>query len=501
MANYDCDPFPHIPAGMVIVPPGPLHTQRGHVVIGGNFPAFYDDWAIATLAPAMSQNHHEIISETIAAQLQNYGLEVRTISKCAMGSALVRFATVIDRDAAVNLSPMWIGDTSLRFVPQDHAINRRATLLTHDVWLMIMNYPLECWDVEIIMRTFVPFGRFLVWNKDMSDRARILVKIRAYNVDTLPLSLVVIRNLTDDGNADSWTCPLYLISRVMLGGGAGDEDPLPPNGGNPHHVMIYGQGGFWHDQAMHNDDEMEQGHDDPVFPNQAAPANAAPAAPMEQMDPITPEVFDTSVVQETAHDIPHHDAARDPLQILRNLITSINGNATESLSKLDGIAFAGAKCSIIDNEGPTYTTRQCIIMVDTILPKTNSSGSTVQIEEIPEENNEAIMVPAAPTRAKKQKKGPLVGTEVRRSSHLAGIAAGYKDKESALAADKDERTSDNTATNLTPRFEAVIRDHEAAAPPHLPLSTIQAIGVGHCKIPPTAVSEANLMYDSANDSV
>jgi hypothetical protein len=55
----------------------------------------------------------------------------------------------------------------------------------------------------------------------MSDRARILVKIRAYDVDTLPVSLLVIRNLTDDGNADSWTCPLYIISRVMLGGGAG----------------------------------------------------------------------------------------------------------------------------------------------------------------------------------------------------------------------------------------------------------------------------------------
>jgi hypothetical protein len=221
MDNYDCDPFPHVPAGMAIVPAGPLHAQRGHVNIGGDFHAFCDEWEVATLAPAMSQNHHEIIAETITAQLQNYGIEVRTISKCAMGSALVRFPTVTYHDAAVNLSPMWIGDTSLRFVPQDRAINRRVTLLTHDVWLTIMNYPLECWDIEIIMRTVVPYGRFLVWNKDMSDRARILVKIRAYDVDTLPVSLLVIRNLTDDGNADSWTCPLYIISRVMLGGGAG----------------------------------------------------------------------------------------------------------------------------------------------------------------------------------------------------------------------------------------------------------------------------------------
>jgi hypothetical protein len=41
----------------------------------------------------------------------------------------------------------------------------------------------------------VPYGRFLVWNKDLSDHARVLVKIMAYIVDTLPMSVVVPRNL------------------------------------------------------------------------------------------------------------------------------------------------------------------------------------------------------------------------------------------------------------------------------------------------------------------
>jgi hypothetical protein len=54
MANYDCDPFPHVPAGMAIVPAGPLRAQRGHVIICGDVPAYCDDWAVATLAPVMS---------------------------------------------------------------------------------------------------------------------------------------------------------------------------------------------------------------------------------------------------------------------------------------------------------------------------------------------------------------------------------------------------------------------------------------------------------------
>jgi hypothetical protein len=133
MANYACDPFPHVPPGMAALPPGPLRTQRGYVVLGGDFPLICDDWAIASLVPEVGQNHFEIISQTIYHQLQVLGLEARSMSPCAMGSAFVRFASVTDRDAAVSLSPIPVGDSILRFVEQDRGINRRSTILTHDV--------------------------------------------------------------------------------------------------------------------------------------------------------------------------------------------------------------------------------------------------------------------------------------------------------------------------------------------------------------------------------
>jgi hypothetical protein len=119
---------------------------------------------------------------------------------------------------------------------------------------MILNFPLECWDVDTVSRSVVPYGCFLVWNKDLSNRARILVKIRAYNIDTLPMSIVVIKNLAEDGSSDSWTCPFVLLSRRMLGVAAGDEDPLPPNGANPHPLPQLDQG-FWHDDHMMHDSE------------------------------------------------------------------------------------------------------------------------------------------------------------------------------------------------------------------------------------------------------
>jgi hypothetical protein len=75
---------------------------------------------------------------------------------------------------------------------------------------------------------------FFVWNKDISNKARILVKIRQYNIDTLPVSIVVMHNSSDHGHGDSWTCPTYIISSTLLGALGGDEDPIPPGDINPH---------------------------------------------------------------------------------------------------------------------------------------------------------------------------------------------------------------------------------------------------------------------------
>lgn len=100
-------------------------------------------------------------------------------------------------------------------------------------------------------RTVSPYGRFLMWNKDPRDKTRIVVKIRIMNVDALPISIVVLRNLDDVGYGDTWTCPTYILSRELIGQQGGDEDPLPPNGGNSH-PLPHVHGGFWHDEVLGN---------------------------------------------------------------------------------------------------------------------------------------------------------------------------------------------------------------------------------------------------------
>ena len=68
--------------------------------------------------------------------------------------------------------------------------------------------------------------------------SRILVKMRVYAIDVIPLSMVVTQSTSGLGTGDSWSCHTIIISSVMLGAIPGDEDPLLPDGQNPHPVPI-----------------------------------------------------------------------------------------------------------------------------------------------------------------------------------------------------------------------------------------------------------------------
>ncbi|KAM0930440.1 hypothetical protein ACQ4PT_001119 [Festuca glaucescens] len=234
MANFPADPYPHLPPGFNIIPPSPHRVKRSYVILGGDLPVICDDWSIALLGPAADAHEFQASAAMIEHFLKGKGWRVRDISCCRQGAALVQFVSVTERDAAIGQSPHFIGDVVLRFVEQNRGNNHRDAVFTHECWLMLLNYPQECWELETVIKTMVPYGRFIVWNKDVSNKTRILVKIRPYNIDTLPLSIVVMHNSSDHGHGDSWTCLTYILSSTLLGALGGDEDPIPPGDINPH---------------------------------------------------------------------------------------------------------------------------------------------------------------------------------------------------------------------------------------------------------------------------
>jgi hypothetical protein len=90
---------------------------------------------------------------------------------------------------------------------------------------MMVNYPQEAWLVEKVRESVSEFGSFLLWNHDMSNIARILVKMRESNMLNIPISLVLSENTSDEGNGHSWTVVNYILHANLLGVNGGDDDP------------------------------------------------------------------------------------------------------------------------------------------------------------------------------------------------------------------------------------------------------------------------------------
>ena len=127
-------------------------------------------------------------------------------SSCMHFTCIIRFQDVIERDSAIQNSPYFVCDTIMRVIAQNRGRNHRSAIFTHDVWLMIMNYPNECWNLDTIVTSFAQCGRLLVWNRDASNRSRILIKVRVHDIDKIPMSMVVLQNSSEEGD----TCQTYL---------------------------------------------------------------------------------------------------------------------------------------------------------------------------------------------------------------------------------------------------------------------------------------------------
>jgi hypothetical protein len=118
----------------------------------------------------------------------------------------------------------------------------------------------------------------------------------------------------------------------MLGVVARDEDPLPPNGANPHPLPPVDQG-LWHDEhETHNHDVIMGEANVAPSPAHAGSPHAAPAAGVEgnvvvQLEPIiTPQ---QNVNQEIAkNEIIEIMQFVEPISALTGMISSIVSNAT-----------------------------------------------------------------------------------------------------------------------------------------------------------------------------
>jgi hypothetical protein len=255
--------------------------------------------------------------------------------------ALVQFSDTFSRDAAIDRSPFFIGDNILRVIPQDRGLNHKNCTFTHDIWLMMVNYPQEAWHVEKIIEFVSEFGKFIFWNRDGSNRARILVKIRVLDLLEVPISQILCHNTSDEGHGHSWTMVNYILQAKLIGGIGGDEDPLPPDGGNSHPLPNIPFVGIWDDMVDGNDHKKEN-----VAPNMghAAPrGNVAPTADGEPMVHTPPQ----DSFQSNKDIQPDVDAI-DALSAYHNMITNVLVTFPDALDKINSGNVTGARIQMVD---------------------------------------------------------------------------------------------------------------------------------------------------------
>jgi hypothetical protein len=99
----------------------------------------------------------------------------------------------------------------------------------------------------------------------------VLVKIRVPDLLEIPISHVLCENADDAGHGQSWTVVNYILQANLITGEGADEDPLPPNGLNPHPMPNPPFGRIWNDADFveHGDQEDNNNNAAPNLNNAA----------------------------------------------------------------------------------------------------------------------------------------------------------------------------------------------------------------------------------------
>jgi hypothetical protein len=327
---------------------------------------------------------------------------------------------------------------------------------------MMMNFPLEAWHIEKIRESVSEFGKFLVWNRDGSNRARVLVKIRVPDLLEIPISHVLCENTDDAGHGQSWTVVNYILQANLIAGEGADEDPLPPNGMNPHPMPNLPFDGIWNDADFveHGDQDVNINNVAPNLNNAAAnPGHVAPAAAAAAVAgneiPIINTPPQSPHAQGGAHNLQPAIEAMESFNAMHNLVNDIITNLPSAIDKLDMENISGASFKLLDVSDEIGSEKKAMITIYSVQPAEFQSSQCIiqEIEEEhtdetsefsydpiddhefsdamltePEAESDTLSSQTTPAK-KKQKKLIRDVSEVRRSQRIAKICDGFKDKE------------------------------------------------------------------------
>jgi hypothetical protein len=255
----------------------------------------------------------------------------------------------------------------------------------------------------------------------------------------------------------------------LIAGEGADEDPLPPNGLNPHPMPNLPFGGIWNDADFveHGDQEDNNNNVAPNLNNAAVnPGHVVPAAaaadnhvPRINTPPQSPQAHGAAQNLQPAIE------AMESFNAMHNLVNDIITNLPSAIVKLDMENISGASFKLLDVSNEIGSEKKAMITIYSVHPGDFQPSKCI-IQEIEEEHNDEtseftydpiddhefsdamLTEPEAETDTlssqtapakKKQKKIIRDVSEVRRSQRIAKICDGFKDKEAAGRAKDNEK--------------------------------------------------------------
>ncbi|XP_045090689.1 uncharacterized protein [Aegilops tauschii subsp. strangulata] len=244
MAAFPFDPSPFIPTGhhRVDVAGRPARIR----ILTGAVPAAHEEWAIATIVPMPNlpvqfATVREVLSEFLTDVKH---LRFSEISPCPFGQAYIKFDSVFDRDELVNSSPHPFTDVHVIFEKHNQGLNWRKLNLSREVWILLCGFPLDRRSIHEISNAISKFGKFVMWDRNRSTRANLMVKIKVEELRDIPSSIAI----GEGDDTATLSVPVVILQDTSLGREAPDEDPIPAFG-NPHPVPA--QAHFHQNQHNH----------------------------------------------------------------------------------------------------------------------------------------------------------------------------------------------------------------------------------------------------------
>jgi hypothetical protein len=186
MAFHFVDLTPFLPPGtqrqMINYRPIMRHVVVGHV------PRRNNDLAIAILNP-MPQGPvdfwdiHVLLDDFLRNRAE---VEYQSMQSCPFGQAFVHFNHIHERDLLIQGSPHQFGNGIISFVPHDRAWNNRTTIMTHEVWMMMLRLDIDLWTRSLVEKFVSSFGQLMIWEEDHYHLSRAIVKVRVSSLEDIP---------------------------------------------------------------------------------------------------------------------------------------------------------------------------------------------------------------------------------------------------------------------------------------------------------------------------